>query len=133
MRAGMAMMIANWSIRIAVRSVALIIDRNRERRRVIVVLAIQSMAIRAPSQDRAEHQQRQQMTDQHLHYRKNIAQAHITQRDDACYPAQHESSLTSLVNVCAASLMPSTMVRYGNRRFASSSTVIRLWIASTAV
>lgn len=30
------------------------------------------------------------------------------------HPAQQESSLTSLVNVCAVSFNPSTIVRYGN-------------------
>ncbi len=48
------------------------------------------------------------------------------------YPAQQDSRVTSFVNVWAASLSPSTIVRYGNSWSPSSCTVIRARIASAA-
>ena len=49
------------------------------------------------------------------------------------YPAQQESCFTSLVKVCAQSLMPSTMVRYGNSCPPRSVTLIPARSASAAV
>src|SRR5712692_10862364 len=49
------------------------------------------------------------------------------------YPAQQESWLTSFVKICAQSLMPSTMVRYGNNCPPRSVTVIPARNASATV
>ena len=51
---------------------------------------------------------------------------------DVTYPAQQESCFTSFAKVCAASLNPSTIVRYGKSWFERSLTVMRWWMASAA-
>ncbi len=48
-------------------------------------------------------------------------------------PAQQDSLATSMLKVCAASLRPSTAVRYGNIVLASSSVVKFAFMAITIV
>ena len=51
---------------------------------------------------------------------------------EVLYPAQQDRCFTSFAKVCAASLSPSTILRYGKSWLARSLTVMRWWIASAA-